>query len=47
MGVGCLVWADMDDGRSLTGGKFHHATVYCHLLCTCLQIFLFNPVNAF
>jgi solute carrier family 35 protein F1/2 len=21
MGVGCLVWADIDDGRSLTGGK--------------------------
>jgi len=48
MGVGCLVWADIDDGRSLTGGKFRqHATVYCRLLCTCMQIFLFNPVHAF
>jgi hypothetical protein len=33
MGVGCLVWADIDDGRSLTGGKFHqHATIYCLFL---------------
>jgi len=48
MGVGCLVWADIDDGRSLTGGKFHQlATVYCCFLCACMQIFLFNPVHAF
>jgi Eukaryotic protein of unknown function (DUF914). len=48
MGVGCLVWADIDDGRSLTGGKFpQYATVYCSFLCTCMQIFLFNPIYAF
>jgi len=48
MGVGCLVWADIDDGRSLTGGKFHqHATFYCRFPCTCMRIFLFNPGHAF
>ena len=48
MGVGCLVWADIDDGRSLTGGKFHeHATVYCRCLYTCMHLFSFNPVHAF
>jgi hypothetical protein len=42
------VWADIDDGRSLTGGKFpQHATIYCRFLCTCMQIFLFNPVVHF
>ena len=42
MGVGCLVWADIDDGRSLTGGKFIQHTFFMHL-----QIFLFNSVHAF
>jgi hypothetical protein len=29
MGVGCLVWANIGDGRTLTGGKFtHHARNY-------------------
>lgn len=36
MGVGCLVWADIDDGRSLTGGKFIQHTY----LCTCRYFYL-------
>jgi solute carrier family 35 protein F1/2 len=26
MGVGCLVWADTDDGRTLMGGKYTYHT---------------------